>query len=293
MKHLYESFIFPADQSFTVRTDVLEMKKYNTFKSHVNYEIALLENCSGKRFIGDHIGNFEGPELVLLGSYLPHCWQYQQVQDTTQVPMAYVVHFLPDFLGKELLAKPEARELNQLFSRAARGISFSGETAVYARFILQQMLCETGLGRMAWMMQLLHVLARSKHFKVLSSRFFNLGETSADGQKINRVFDYIYKNFKDEITLPEVANLIHMSPSGFCRFFKLKTNKTLIDVIKEIRINYAAKLLLEGMANVSEACYTCGYNNISNFNKHFKEVKGLAPRNFIRQYQIHGDDTAI
>ena len=75
MQYIYENFTFPPDQSFTVRSDFLELKKFTTLKSHINYEIALIENCSGKRFIGDHIQDFEGTELVLLGSYLPHCWQ--------------------------------------------------------------------------------------------------------------------------------------------------------------------------------------------------------------------------
>ncbi|NML38778.1 helix-turn-helix transcriptional regulator [Chitinophaga sp. G-6-1-13] len=286
MKHLYENFISPADQSFVIRTEVLEMKKYNTFKYHANFKIILQENCCGKRFIGDHISNFEGPELVLLGSYLPHCWQYHQVQDLTQLPKAYIVQFFPDFLGRELLEKPESKELNDLFDKAARGIIFSGSTVVQARLILQQMLHETGLGRVVCMIHLLHTLTRSKNSQVLSSPYFNPVKTSKDVQKIKRVFDYIYKNFKNDITLQEVAAIIPLSASGFCRFFKQQTNKTFVDVVKEIRISHATRLLIGGTHNVSEACYSSGYNNISNFNKHFKEVKGLSPSNFIKQYRV-------
>ena len=83
----------------------------------------------------------------------------------------------------------------------------------------------------------------------------------------------------------DVAGIIPMSTAAFCRFFKQKTNRTLIDFVKEVRIGHAAKLLLEGNHNVTEACYDSGYNNISNFNKHFKEVKGLSPRDFMKQYQ--------
>jgi AraC-like DNA-binding protein len=75
-----------------------------------------------------------------------------------------------------------------------------------------------------------------------------------------------------------------MSPAAFCRFFKSKTNRTLIDFVKEVRIGHAAKLLLEGDHNVTEACYHSGYNNLSNFNKHFKDIKGMSPRDFLKQY---------
>jgi len=286
MQYLYENFTFPADQSFTVRSEMLELKMYTTLKSHVNFEIALLENCTGKRFIGDHIEDFEGTELVLLGSYLPHMWQYYKAIDPMIQPQAIVIHFFPDFLGKDLLAKPEAKDMNELLAKAAKGISFSGQTLMRAKMVMQQMLFEKGLGRAALMLRLLDILAQSTTAKILSSPYFNAVETSGEAQKINKVFDYIFRNFKTDISLQDVSGVIHMSSAAFCRFFKQKTNRTLIDFVKEVRIGHAAKLLLEGSHNVTEACYGSGYNNISNFNKHFKEVKGLSPRDFMKQYQI-------
>jgi AraC-like DNA-binding protein len=286
MQYLYENFTFPADQSFTVRSDILEVKKYTTLKSHVNFEIALLENCTGKRFIGDHIEDFEGTELVLLGSYLPHCWQYYKAIDPKIQPQAIIIHFFPDFLGKDFLEKPEAKQMNELLEKAAKGISFSGQTVASAKMVMQQMLFEKGLGRIALMLRLLHILSQSATKKILSSPYFNAIETSGEAQRINKVFDYIFRNFQNEIILQDVANLLPMSTAAFCRFFKQKTNRTLIDFVKEIRIGHAAKLLLEGKHNVTEACYGSGYNNISNFNKHFKDIKGMAPRDFLKQYSI-------
>ncbi|ATP55740.1 hypothetical protein CPT03_04290 [Pedobacter ginsengisoli] len=286
MQYIYENFTFPPDQSFTVRSEILEVKKYTSLKSHVNFEIALIENCFGKRFVGDHIEDFKGTELVLLGSYLPHCWQYYNTIDEKVQPQAVVVHFFPDFLGKDLLAKPEAALLNHLFENASKGILFSGPTVARAKIILNQMLFESGLSRAALMLQLLDVLAQSTSCKSLSSPSFNIVETSTEANKINRVFDYIFNNFKEDISLQDVASIIPMSTAAFCRFFKLKTNRTLVEFIKEIRVGHAAKLLMEGNHNVTETCYKSGYNNISNFNKHFKEVKGLSPRDFIKQYKI-------
>jgi len=286
MQYIYENFTFPPDQSFTVRSEILEIKKHASLKSHVNFEIALIENCCGKRFIGDHIEDFTGTELVLLGSYLPHCWQYYNTIDEKVQPQAIVIHFFPDFLGRDLLSKPESAPLNHLFENASKGILFSGPTIARARMILNQMLFETGLSRAGLMLQLLDVLAQSNTCKTLSSPSFNIIETSTEANKINRVFDYIFNNFKEDISLQDVASIIPMSTAAFCRFFKLKTNRTLVEFIKEIRVGHAAKLLMEGNYNVTETCYKSGYNNISNFNKHFKEVKGLSPRDFIKQYKV-------
>ncbi len=286
MQYIYENFTFPPDQSFTVRSELIELRKHTILRSHINFEIALLENCVGKRFIGDHIEDFEGTELMLLGSYLPHCWQYYQFANPMVEARATVIHFFPDFLGKQLLEKPEAKGLNHLFnSMAPKGVLFTGDTVNSAKAIMQQMLFEQGMARVALMLRLLDILAVSENYRILSSPYFNFIESSTEAQKINKVFDYIFTNFKNDITLNDVASTIPMSISAFCRFFKEKTGRTLIDFIKEVRIGYAAKLLLEGKHNVTEACYDSGYNSISNFNTHFKEVKKLSPREFMKGYK--------
>ncbi|HVV02829.1 MAG TPA: AraC family transcriptional regulator [Puia sp.] len=285
MQYIYENFTFLPDQSFTVRSDLLVIKKYTSLRSHINFEIALIENCSGKRFIGDHIEDFEGTELVLMGSYLPHCWQYYKTLDPNIQPHAAIIHFFPDFMGRDMLGKPEAKDLNHLFDNAAKGVLFTGETLESARIVIQRMLFETGLSRVSSFLRLLDILARSTTSRVLSSPYYNTIETSAESNRLNQVFDYIFAHFREEISLQEVANLLPMSTAAFCRLFKRKTNRTLTDFLKELRIGHAAKLLLEGKHNVTEACYDSGYNNISNFNKHFREIKGSSPRDFVKQYQ--------
>lgn len=284
MEYLYENFTFPPDQSFTIRSQFIELKKYAEFRCHVNYELTSIENCFGKRFIGDNIEEFKDSDLILIGSYLPHCWQYYKAVDPTIQPHATIIHFFPEFMGKELLNKPEATHLQELFRNATRGIRFSGATLTEAKMLMQQMLFTKGLHRVSLMLRLLDVLASSKSYKILATPGFNSVENSAYADKINLISEYIFKNFQNEISLPKVASLIHMTPAAFCRFFKLRTNRTLIDFVKEVRIGFAAKLLLEGKSNITEACYKSGYNSLSNFNKHFREIKRLSPSEFLKQY---------
>lgn len=282
MSYLGKNFELSADESFTVWSDKLDMKEYNVFDDHLNFEITLLENCMGKRFIGDHVGSFNESDLVLLGSYLPHSWQCYPGENE-QTPMAHVIHFSPDFMGNELLEKPEAKELKALFHHAARGILFSVETVHQARVIIYQMLKVKGLERMVLMLELLKVLACSTNSVFLASSYFNMMEKSPDGYKIALVMEYLYDNFKGDIFLDDVAKIASLSGAAFCRFFKSKTNRTFNQFVKDVRISHAAKLLLAGTHNVSEACYNSGYNNLSNFNKHFKEIKGLPPTLFLKR----------
>ena len=290
MNFLYENFIFPLDQSITIRREELEIKKHTTFRTHLNFEIALIENCEGKRLIGDHIDYFMGPELVLLGSYLPHCWQYHNTLDEKSFGKVTVVHFYPDFLGQDFLSKPEAKFINILFNKASKGILFSGKTVVEARVLLNKMLTKTGLSRSVIMLELLNLLAHSNSFRILSSEGYNSKEKLQEVTRINKIYNYIYKNFKEDISLKDVSSIVSMSNAAFCRYFKLKTNRTFSDFLKEIRIGHASKLLIEKRFNVSEACFNSGYNNISNFNKQFKEIKGISPREFMRKYIVVEDD---
>ena len=79
-------------------------------------------------------------------------------------------------------------------------------------------------------------------------------------------------NFSEPIDLDTIIDIAHMSKTAFCKYFKSKTRKTFIQFVTEVRINYAKRLLMEGGKNISEIAYECGFNNISNFNKHFRNL---------------------
>jgi AraC-like DNA-binding protein len=77
-----------------------------------------------------------------------------------------------------------------------------------------------------------------------------------------------------------VASVAGMSPVAFSRFFRVRTGRTLSDYIVDIRLGYAARMLVDSTKNVSEICYECGFNNVSNFNRTFKAKRGYTPRDF-------------
>jgi AraC-like DNA-binding protein len=284
MDYLFENFTFPPDQSFTIRSDKLTLKKYTCLKSHENFELTLIENCLGKRFIGDSVEDFDSPDLILIGAYVPHCWQFYKSVDRKKEAKATIVHFFPNFMGEEFLQKPEARGMKALFENAKRGIHFQGSIIPESKKILGRLLKSRGLCRLGLILQLFDLLSGSKNKKELSTEGFNPVSTFSESEKINKVYEYVFKNFAAGIELEKVADVIFLSPAAFCRFFKEKTNKTLFDYVKEVRIGYAAKLLLEKKYSISEICYKCGYNNLSSFNKQFKEIKDMTPSVFLNYY---------
>ena len=76
-----------------------------------------------------------------------------------------------------------------------------------------------------------------------------------------------------------------MSPSSFSRFFKQHTARTLSSYLIDIRLGNAARQLVDSSQNISEICYSSGFNNLSNFNRIFKAKRGMSPRSFREIYK--------
>ena len=101
---------------------------------------------------------------------------------------------------------------------------------------------------------------------------------------MNDVFQYAMDNFQDNISLDDIADIAFMSKNAFCRYFKKRTNKTFFQFLIEIRIEHACKLLYKDQdLSVSAISELCGFQNIANFNRKFKELKGITPTQYRQQ----------
>jgi len=91
----------------------------------------------------------------------------------------------------------------------------------------------------------------------------------------------VFHNFQNKIRLNEVASLIGLSEGAFCSFFRKSTKKTFTEFIKEVRVSYACKILgADEDRSISQICFESGYNNFANFNRQFKEITKLSPKEY-------------
>ena len=98
--------------------------------------------------------------------------------------------------------------------------------------------------------------------------------------RLNKVYEYIMNNFQEGIRLVDVAGVANMSPAAFSRYFKSRTRKSFTKFIIELKVGYACKLLMKDDMTVTQVCYECGFLNLSNFNKQFKEITKIAPKKY-------------
>jgi AraC-like DNA-binding protein/quercetin dioxygenase-like cupin family protein len=243
---------------------------------HSEYELVLIIKGQGNRFVGNHISGYKEGNLTFIGPDVPHMFRKENANEEGG---SLVIHFREDFLGTPLIEAPEMQKIVQLFRRSMMGLNISGDTAALVSERMYHLLELQGMDRLLMLFSILNILAQSTDMEMLSSDEV-AGQNSRDNDRLNKVFDYVMTNFRSEIKLEEIAGIVHMSYSGFCRYFKNRTKKNFIHFVNEVRIGYSCKLLLEKDVSVASACYEAGFNNLANFNEQFKKFLKVTPYQF-------------
>ncbi|MFP5040790.1 AraC family transcriptional regulator [Parasediminibacterium sp. JCM 36343] len=276
------------EHSFSVRHDVLPYF-YNKWHHHPEIELIYILKGIGRQFIGNHVHHFKAGDMILLGPHLPHLWKsddcYMEKGSTLKME-SIVVHFLPECLGADFFKLPENSLLaDLLFVKANRAVRIKDETKEEVALLLEQLLKSNGTKRIWLLLNILDIIANSTQTKPVSEKDIAFDFSPDETNRINTIYQYILKNFHHEIPLEKIAKVAHMTPTAFCRYFKSRLKKTFSLFLIEVRIGHAAKLLAETSKSVAEICFESGYNNFSNFNRHFKAIIGKTPMQHRKYYQ--------
>jgi AraC-like DNA-binding protein len=244
-------------------------------KWHYHTEIELLHMRKGEstQFIGDHISK---GDILLIGSNVPHYWRCDESYFENNPALkaeATVAHFLQNFWGTQFLDLHVNKHIKELLLTANCGVKITGETSFKIAKILQKLLVVKTTERIILLMQALHIIAISKDIECLSTAGFQNTYTESETERINDIYNYTINNFDKKISPEEIARIAHISPNSFCRYFKSQTRKTYSQFLMEIKIGNACKLLIENKKSISSICYESGFNNFSNFNRYFKNIK--------------------
>lgn len=279
MQLLVEKLPLAEDSSFVARTHRTPNFEV-PWHQHVEYELILFTEGAGLSFIGNYVGEFEVGDIFFLGANLPHTFQ----KSGDLVTSAVVVHFKEDFWGSEFLNLPECKGILTLFKTSQQGLKVTTQTKDLLGPMIKSLETEKGFKRLISLCECLELLAEKKEFSTLSTQEIKQLNTK-NRERIDRIFQHTMNNFKEHITLTDVARIADMSIPAFCNYFKKSTKKNYIDFLNEVRIGYACNLLLEDQTNISGACYQSGFNTIANFNKQFLKIKGMTPSSFKKQLQ--------
>ncbi|WP_222983633.1 AraC family transcriptional regulator [Flagellimonas meishanensis] len=247
---------------------------------HPELELVYVNGGSGKRQIGSHVSYFRDGDLILIGSNLPHCGFTDKLTGNKSETL---VQMKADFLGSDFFNIPEMKNIQKLFEVAKGGIAFFGKTKTKVGEKMEVLEYQTDFQRLLSILNILNILANSNEMKVLNAEGFSMETEVKDNDRINIVFNHVKANFKEEITLGEIADMVSMTVPSFCRYFKKITNKTFTQFVNEYRLVHASKLLAEQPISITQVCYDSGFNNFSHFNKSFKAFTGQNPSEYRNQ----------
>lgn len=287
MKPQFHRVPTPSLSSFSIRHDIAS-NFGSDWHYHPELELHYVIKGEGVRLVGDNISNFSSGELVLLGENLPHMWQSNKEfyeKDPFGKIEALVLHFLPYCLGKDFLSLPEVYLLPILFQKAKKGMLIYGDAKKRIIDLLSEAKEASDMKKVIILISALKILAETdEYFNIANPHAFYKVNNDADIDRINKVCSYTLSNFKEDISLDEIAELINLSVTSFCRYFKAITKKTYYDFLIEIRISHACRMLIEDILHTEMICFECGFNNVSNFYRHFKKVTGVTPLEYKKKY---------
>lgn len=269
----------PGRSSFSLNRSVFYDGFPGIWHFHDEYEMTLILSSSGSRMVGDSIERFTPGDLTFIGKNLPHTWRNDEPRHNEKSEVL-VLHFLDGFLGDSFFNIPEMEKLKTLIQRSHRGIKITGKTRDHIAGQLLRLEHISGVERIITVLSMLHSLSESDELYDLSSEGFVSSIDELGSNRLNRVYEYIMNNFQSGIGLVEVAAVANMSPAAFSRYFKSRTRKSFTQFIIELKVGYACKLLMKDDISVTQVCYECGFLNLSNFNKQFKEITKITPKKY-------------
>lgn len=289
MKASFYKIIFDEETPF--RCTYIDLPAFNhPWHFHPEFELTLILESEGIRYVGDHVSRFKAGDLVLLGSNLPHLWMNNKkgkvnVEGLNERSRRITLQFPKDFMNGMFKGAKELEPLIQLFKLADRGIYFSKKTSSQIASLFLEINEKKGLRKWISVFDLLFQLTEATDYKLLASPGYLPQLTHKDHNLMNKVFNHIKLNFKNKITLQEMADMACLTKPSFCRLFKQKTGKSFFTFLNEYRINNAKRMLLENKKTpIGDIALHSGFMTIQHFNKKFKTLnRGITPSQYIER----------
>ena len=251
---------------------------------HEDYELCLTLNVRGKRILGNLVEDFTEKDLVITTPNVLHCYKRDDAFLNVRCEVV-VIQFPKELPSWGIFDTDQLRNIRNLLCQPAPGLKFSEETAEAVRERLLRLPRTEGFEAVQLFFGILHELACADRTQVELIGVQSSDSTLPHSRRINKIVQFVEKNYHHKISLEDVGELVGMSASSVSRFFKQRTRHNFWDYLNGFRIDRAAQMMIETEHTISEISYACGFNNISNFNRVFRERIGTTPSDYRNKFQ--------
>ncbi|MEN8229136.1 MAG: AraC family transcriptional regulator [Bacteroidota bacterium] len=282
MKELMEQIKLNPEESFYIGIfqDHIDKSRWHY---HQEFELSFITEGSGKRLVGDSIEPFHPGDLIFIGPRIPHVWFSEEShgrQHSGRTLESVYMLFNNDILPAGLTGLPEFSNVRKAVNLSERGIRITGQTLNEVSRIMLQLPYLNRIKRLMFFYEIMDLIGRSDSFSYLASSDYMKTKFETTNSRVNRIHEFLMKNYQNDIDLYEVADIVHMAPASACRFFKSSTGLTIFEYLNKIKIDYSCQLLMNTDLNIVDISYDCGFNNLSHFNKQFRKFIGKTPTQF-------------
>ena len=274
-----------SDKSFIVHN---EFYPFAPWHHHPEYELVLVLKGRGRRMVGDNVDRFREHDLIFTGPFLPHQWMpdvYQTGHPDSHQERCFVIQFLYDFLGEKFFDVPENASLKKFLTASSRGCKFYGEARKKIISILLKIMDAGDTEGLFGLLSIFEVFASTAEYYFLSSPASVESFMLKENESMQKALQYIMQNFQKDIKVSDLLEVTNMSYASFYNYFRRNYKVPFKEYLLGIRIDYACKLLKDEALNISEIAYSCGFENLSNFNRQFRRLRAMTPSQYQRQIQ--------
>ncbi|MCL1666222.1 AraC family transcriptional regulator [Elizabethkingia ursingii] len=278
MKVSFERIIPSEKSSFRTLHNNSPISEFKwEYHYHPEIELVCVISGSGTRHVGYHKSNYTNGDLVLIGSNIPHSgFGLNSVDPHEEIVLQFredILHFPQQ--------EVETRAVKDLLERSKYGILYSTATKKSLLPKLKKLLESEGYKRYLLLLEILFELSLCEEYELLNKEIMPYTIISKNKTRLENIFTYVEHHYDKEINIEDVAKLANLTLPAFCNFFKKATQITFTEFVNRYRINKACLLMAQDKT-ISECSYSCGFNNVTYFNRMFKKYTNKTPSEFIR-----------
>ncbi|OGF44617.1 MAG: hypothetical protein A2452_07230 [Candidatus Firestonebacteria bacterium RIFOXYC2_FULL_39_67] len=268
----YEQIKDKAFPFYIARNKIAGFAKH----THEHFEFFYVVSGTSKHILEKKEETLRAGNIILMTPEVAHAFE-----NSSPDFMICNCIFLPSLLEthKNLLA--DIKGFLELFyveteKEGFKTVSLTGRADVKVRVILEDMLFEYEKKPEGYRTAIKVMLA---DLLVTVTRAYSKGKKGKRGRKLAEALFYIDTNYLRSLDLAQIAEKkAGVTKEYFCDIFKRITGKTFTEYVNSLRVEHAVRLLLSTSMKASEIALESGFNDISYFNRVFKEQKGISPQ---------------
>lgn len=258
---------------------------------HRETELIYMERAYGTFLLGDSLISFDSENgdrqsiVFLIGSLLSHSFfHHPDSSSHSRNSNVISVFFNAGTLGEGFFDLPEMKGAKHLLEKSHCAYAVMEDSKQSIASLMEQ-LCESeGVNRLICFLGILELISKPSNLEQVTGH--SAVQRTNGNDRLTEIIHYIHEHYQTELLVGETAEHFNMSVSAFSSFFKRYTGQTFIEFINRLRISKACERLLAGDEDITSIGFGCGFKNLSNFNRRFKQYKHESPREYRSRYML-------